>query len=139
MFTGDYNDRAEVFCPIVGGTDLEAANGGGYSGGCDTPDRMDVDWIFGSEMEFSGFVSASKGIVGRVSDHPFVYAEAYIPEEPLGGDQGDQVAGRRALRRPVALRRQLRELRQLASEIGGARADPIASRRHVVTPPVAHG
>lgn len=90
VFTGDYNDRAEVFCPIVGGTELEAANGGGYSGGCDTPDRMDVDWIFGSGMEFSGFVSASQGVIGRVSDHPFIYAEAYIPEEPLGGDQGDE-------------------------------------------------
>ena len=90
VFTGDYNDRAEVFCPIVGGTEMVAANGGGYSGGCDTPDRMDVDWIFGSGMEFSGFVSASQGIVGKVSDHPFVYAEAYVPEEPLGGDQGDE-------------------------------------------------
>ena len=88
VFTGDYNDRAEVFCPIVGGTDLEAANGGSYAGSCDTPDRMDVDWIFGSGMEFSDFVSASDGIIGRVSDHPFVYAEAYIPEEPLGGEEG---------------------------------------------------
>ena len=93
VFTGDYNDRAEVFCPIVGGTELEAANGGGYSGGCDTPDRMDVDWIFGSQMEFSGFVSASKGVIGRVSDHPFIYAEAYIPEEPLGGEEGSEPTG----------------------------------------------
>ncbi|MDX6372939.1 MAG: hypothetical protein QOD98_1927 [Nocardioidaceae bacterium] len=84
VFTGDYNDRAEVFCPIVGGTTLEAANGGGYSSGCVTPDRMDVDWIFGSGMQFTDYVSASQGIVGRVSDHPFVYAQAYIPEEPLG-------------------------------------------------------
>ena len=90
VFTGDYNDRAEVFCPIVGNTDMVAANGGGYSGGCDTPDRMDVDWIFGSGMEFSDFVSQSQGIIGRVSDHPFIYAEAYIPEEPLGGDEGDE-------------------------------------------------
>jgi hypothetical protein len=89
VFTGDYNDRAEVFCPIVGGTDMVAANGGGYSGSCDTPDRMDVDWIFGSGMEFSGFVSQSQGIIGRVSDHPFVYAEAFIPEEPLGGAEGN--------------------------------------------------
>ena len=99
VFTGDYNDRAEVFCPIVGGTALEAANGGSYDGGCSTPDHMDVDWIFGSGMQFSGFVSASQGIVGRVSDHPFVYAEAYIPEEPLGGETGDEPR-RRALRRP---------------------------------------
>ena len=88
VFTGDYNDRAEAFCPIVGGTALEAANGGGYIGGCDTPDRMDVDWIFGSDVQWSQFVSASQGIVGRVSDHPFVYAEAYVPEEPLGGATG---------------------------------------------------
>jgi hypothetical protein len=93
VFTGDYNDRAEVFCPIVGGTDLEAANGGSYSGGCNTPDHMDVDWIFGSGMQFSGFVSASHGIVGRVSDHPFVYAQAYIPEEPLAGQPTQEPSG----------------------------------------------
>jgi hypothetical protein len=88
VFTGDYNDRAEVFCPIVGGTDMEAANGGSYDGGCATPSGMDVDWIFGSGIEWSDFVSASKGIVGRVSDHPFVYAQGYIPEEPLEGASG---------------------------------------------------
>jgi hypothetical protein len=92
VFTGDYNDRAEVFCPIVGGTDLEAANGGGYSGGCDTPDHMDVDWIFGSGIQFSNYVSASNGIVGRVSDHPFVYAQGYIPEEPLPGQPSGSAA-----------------------------------------------
>ena len=95
VFTGDYNDRAEVFCPIVGGTELEAANGGSYDGGCDTPDQMDVDWIFGSGIEFAGFASVSQGVVGRVSDHPFVYAEAYIPEEPLGGRPARRAAPRR--------------------------------------------
>ena len=85
VFTGDYNDRAEVFCPMTGNTDLEAANGGSGDGGCSPPDHMDVDWIFGSGMMWSDFVSASQGIVGRVSDHPFVYAESYIPEEPLAG------------------------------------------------------
>jgi len=92
VFTGDYNDREEVFCPFVGNTDLESASGGSYSGGCDTPDHMDVDWIFGSGIQFSDYVSASQGIVGRVSDHPFVYAQGYIPEEPLGGDAGDGTA-----------------------------------------------
>jgi hypothetical protein len=85
VFTGDYNDRAEVFCPLVGNTDLEAANGGSADGSCAPPDRMDVDWIFGAHIEWSGFVSASQGIVGRVSDHPYVYAQGYIPEEPLEG------------------------------------------------------
>ncbi|HCB03487.1 MAG TPA: hypothetical protein DEQ43_04420 [Nocardioides bacterium] len=84
VFTGDYNDRAEAFCPIVGGTDLEAANGGSYSGGCSPPDRMDVDWIFGSGVDWQEFTSASQGITGRVTDHPFVFAQAYVAEEPLG-------------------------------------------------------
>ncbi len=88
VFTGDFNDRAEAFCPIVGGTDMEAANGGGYSGGCDTPDRMDVDWIFGSSIQWQEFTSASQGITGRVTDHPFVFAEGFIPEEPLPGTEG---------------------------------------------------
>ena len=88
VFTGDYNDRAEAFCPLVGGTELEAANGGSYDGGCSPPGHMDVDWIFGSGMEFSGFVSASRGVIGRVSDHPFVYAQGYIPEEPLASAPG---------------------------------------------------
>lgn len=83
VFTGDFNDRAEAFCPIVGQTQLEAANGGSYDGGCDTPDRMDVDWIFGSGIDWQAFTSASQGITGRVTDHPFVYAEGFIPEEPL--------------------------------------------------------
>jgi hypothetical protein len=93
VFTGDYNDRSEVFCPMTGNTDLEAANGGSGDGGCSPPDHMDVDWIFGSGMEWSNFVSASQGIVGKVSDHPFVYAESYIPEEPLAGQPGEQPTG----------------------------------------------
>ncbi len=92
VFTGDYNDRAEAFCPIVGGTELEAANGGSYVGGCAPPDRMDVDWIFGSSIQWETFASISQGVVGRVSDHPFVYAEAYIPEEPIAGDQPSDAA-----------------------------------------------
>lgn len=83
VFTGDFNDRAEAFCPIVGGTTMEAANGGSYDGSCAPPSRMDVDWIFGAGVEWQAFTSASQGIVGRVSDHPYVYAEAYVPEEPL--------------------------------------------------------
>ena len=60
---------------------------------------MDVDWIFGSGIEFSGCISASQGIIGRVSDHPFVYAEAYVPEEPLGDGAGDEPAERPLLPR----------------------------------------
>jgi endonuclease/exonuclease/phosphatase family metal-dependent hydrolase len=86
VFTGDFNDRAEAFCPLTGQTDLEAAAGGTGDASCLLPPRPGVDWIFGSGMEFAEYASVTSGVVGRVSDHPFVYAEAYIPEEPLDGD-----------------------------------------------------
>lgn len=86
VFTGDYNDRDAAYCPLTAATDLEAANGGSNDGSCVMPPSPDVDWIFGSGIDFSGFVSASQGIEGRVSDHPFVYSEAYIVEEPIPGE-----------------------------------------------------
>ena len=89
VFTGDYNDRDAAFCPLVGGTSLVAANGGSNDGSCQPPDHMDVDWIFGSGVQWQQYVSASQGITGRVTDHPFVYAQGYIPEEPLGGEPTD--------------------------------------------------
>jgi hypothetical protein len=83
VFTGDYNDRAAAFCPLTGRTDLVAANGGSSGADCRLPSSPGIDWIFGSGMEFSEFVSARRDITGRVTDHPFVYTEADIPEEPL--------------------------------------------------------
>lgn len=83
VLTGDFNDRAEAFCPLVGNTELEAANGGSNDGSCLVPDRPQVDWIFGSGIDFSGYVLAEQGVKGRISDHPFVYAEGFIPLEPL--------------------------------------------------------
>jgi hypothetical protein len=83
IFTGDYNDRAEAFCPLTGQTSLVAAAGGTGDEGCVLPERPGVDWIFGSGVEFSGYASITSGVVGRITDHPFVYSQAYIPEEPL--------------------------------------------------------
>jgi hypothetical protein len=85
VFTGDYNDRAPAFCPLTSRTGLVAANGGSSEGACRLPPSPGIDWIFGSGMTFSDFVTARRGITGRITDHPFVYAEADIPEEPLPG------------------------------------------------------
>jgi Endonuclease/Exonuclease/phosphatase family len=89
VFTGDFNDRAEAFCPLTGQTDLEAAAGGTGDDGCVLPPRPGVDWIFGSGIEFTEYASVATGVVGRVSDHPFVYAEGFIPEEPLVNTEPD--------------------------------------------------
>lgn len=80
FFTGDFNDRAEAFCPITTSTALKAANGGSTGTGCSPPDRMEVDWVFGSDrVGFAGYAAIEGGLVGRASDHPLVVAQATVP------------------------------------------------------------
>lgn len=80
FFTGDYNDRAEAFCPITTSTALKAANGGSTGTSCSPPDRMEVDWVFGSDrVSFAGYAALEGGLVGRASDHPLVVTEATVP------------------------------------------------------------
>ncbi|WP_167880536.1 endonuclease/exonuclease/phosphatase family protein [Nocardioides guangzhouensis] len=80
FFTGDFNDRADYFCPLTANTTLKAANGGSTGSGCAPPPRMQVDWIFGSDaVSFSGYRVIDGGLVNRTSDHPLVAAEVAIP------------------------------------------------------------
>jgi endonuclease/exonuclease/phosphatase family metal-dependent hydrolase len=77
IFTGDFNDREEYFCPLTTNTTMAAANGGSTGTSCAPPAKMDVDWIFGSDViDFGAFASVKEGLVARTSDHPFVWAEA---------------------------------------------------------------
>lgn len=79
IFTGDMNDREEYFCPLTTQTEMHAANGGSTGTSCAPPDRMDVDWIFGSaDVAWSYFSSNHSGLAARTSDHPMVSAEATI-------------------------------------------------------------
>ncbi len=93
VFTGDFNDRAEAFCPLTSQTALEAAAGGTGDDGCVLPPRPGVDWIFGSGIEWTQYASLTNGVVGRISDHPYVYAGGYIPEEPLVTTETAQQGG----------------------------------------------
>jgi len=82
FFTGDFNDRAEIFCPITANTTLKAANGGSTGGACSPPDRMPVDWIFGSDrITFSGYAAIDSGVIARASDHPLVVADVRVPKD----------------------------------------------------------
>jgi len=80
VLTGDFNERAEVFCRVTGSGSMRAANGGSVGGSCAPPADHGIDWIFGSSViEFSHYLSTRAGLVQRASDHPFVVADAVIP------------------------------------------------------------
>ncbi|MBD8871100.1 endonuclease/exonuclease/phosphatase family protein [Nocardioides donggukensis] len=80
IFTGDFNERAEYFCPLTANTALKAANGGSTGGACAPPPRMLVDWVFGSDkIEFSRYRADLSANVRRATDHPLVVTEATLP------------------------------------------------------------
>jgi endonuclease/exonuclease/phosphatase family metal-dependent hydrolase len=74
--TGDYNERAEIFCRFTAGGVFTAAAGGSSAGGCAPPPSMQVDWIFGSTgVDFTGYAVTG---TGQASDHSLVHATATL-------------------------------------------------------------
>ena len=79
VFTGDFNDRMQAFCPLTTRTPLRAANGGDSSGGCRLPADAGIDWIFATpEIQMTDYVRQRAGLVLKTTDHPFVHATATI-------------------------------------------------------------
>ena len=80
--TGDYNERAEIFCRFTAGGVFTAAAGGSSAGGCSPPPSMQVDWVFGSTgVAFTGYAVTG---TGQASDHSMVHSTA-----TLTGDDGE--------------------------------------------------
>ena len=80
--TGDYNERAEIFCRFTAGGVFTAAAGGSSAGGCAPPPSMQVDWVFGSTgVAFTGYTVTGTGVA---SDHSMVHTTA-----TLTGDDGE--------------------------------------------------
>ena len=76
VVTGDFNERAEIFCRFTASGVFSAAAGGSNSGGCSPPPNMQVDWIFGSTgVAFSSYAATD---TGRSSDHNLVNATATL-------------------------------------------------------------
>ncbi|GAB4011599.1 cutinase family protein [Nocardioides ultimimeridianus] len=74
VLTGDFNQKAWVYCQITGRTALRAASGGSNNGTCRPPARMRVDWLFGSGGSWSAYHLSDGTEVNRTSDHAIQYA-----------------------------------------------------------------
>jgi hypothetical protein len=84
--TGDENDRERYFCPMVTGSRMRAANGGGLlDSACVTPDQMRVDWVMGSDplVQFTGYTALHTRLVRKTTDHFVIIADAVLPSEPV--------------------------------------------------------
>jgi endonuclease/exonuclease/phosphatase family metal-dependent hydrolase len=89
--TGDYNERAEIFCRFTAGGVFTAAAGGSSAGGCSPPPSMQVDWIFGSTgVTFAGYAVTG---TGQASDHSMVNATATLTGDDGTGDATDATDG----------------------------------------------
>lgn len=72
FFIGDMNEKARVFCKVLGETDLRSPLGGSHDGTrCTLPTApMRVDWIFGSpEARFDTYAADRSALVTRTTDH----------------------------------------------------------------------
>jgi hypothetical protein len=80
IFTGDMNERAEVFCAMTGDAPMRAARGGSNRNGvCDPMHPWYVDWIFGMKRQrFSNYVEDRGALDRRTSDHPMIVADARL-------------------------------------------------------------
>jgi hypothetical protein len=95
LFTGDFNEREEVFCAIVGSTPLEAANGGTHDGACRPPSPLRVDWVFGSDVTWLSYLADEGPLVRRTTDHPMIVAHAVLePADGGAAQEAEEALGR---------------------------------------------
>ncbi len=84
VWTGDMNAKAQVFCRVTRQAGMVSASGGYRSATtCQPPKGMVVDWIFGSQVQFSNYVQERSRKVVRTTDHHMLLADALVqPVEP---------------------------------------------------------
>ena len=91
IFTGDFNEREDVFCPMTALSPLTAANGGTNEGGvCRPPSPTYIDWVFGHGVTWLSHFADKGTTVQRTTDHPMIVVHALL--EPEGGSVAEQEA-----------------------------------------------
>jgi endonuclease/exonuclease/phosphatase family metal-dependent hydrolase len=85
IWTGDFNARKQAFCRVTKQAGMVSASGGYRSDTtCQPPAGMVVDWIFGSQVQFSNYVADRSKKVVRTTDHHMLVTDALVqPVEPI--------------------------------------------------------
>ena len=85
VWTGDMNAKQQVFCRVTKQAGMVSASGGYRSATtCQPPGGMVVDWIFGSQVQFSNYVQDRSKKVVRTTDHHMLVTDALVqPVEPI--------------------------------------------------------
>ena len=79
VWTGDMNSKGQVFCRVTKQAAMVSASGGYRSDTtCQTPRNMVVDWIFGSQVQFSNYLQDRSKKVMRTTDHHLLVADATV-------------------------------------------------------------
>jgi endonuclease/exonuclease/phosphatase family metal-dependent hydrolase len=82
FFVGDMNEKATVFCKVVGQTDLFSPMGGNAGPGwCNPPKTlMRIDWIFGSAgVRFDTFRMYDSELKRWTTDHRIPVSKISVP------------------------------------------------------------
>jgi endonuclease/exonuclease/phosphatase family metal-dependent hydrolase len=85
VWTGDFNAKQQAFCRVTAQAAMVSASGGYRSATtCQPPAGMVVDWIFGSQVQFSNYVQDRSAKVVRTTDHHMLVTDAQVqPVEPI--------------------------------------------------------
>jgi endonuclease/exonuclease/phosphatase family metal-dependent hydrolase len=85
VWTGDMNAKRQVFCRVTKQAAMVSASGGYRSeASCKPPSGMVVDWIFGSQVQFSDYLQDRSRKVVRTTDHHLLVTDALVqPAEPV--------------------------------------------------------
>jgi len=81
LLTGDFNEKADVYCDVTGNSNAQATNPGSWSGGtCHPPSHIRIDWIFRSpDLLSSNYTALDTDFVHQITDHKVIYSDLNIP------------------------------------------------------------
>jgi hypothetical protein len=84
VFTGDMNETTPYFCALTTQAPMKSASGGSWgTTRCRTPERMKIDWIFGSnDVRFTNYRVKDGTLVDKASDHPMILADVTVSSRP---------------------------------------------------------